>query len=121
MLGVFCFSSNIFESRKNPFYFSLHSQLIEKRQEQNLIIDKTNTIKYNHHRNIAKITEQCANLTLAFRTNYHAYVNRIYEKYARNKTNPFDLYFIIPLITPLPSLPSCTWFEILCVFFLGSS
>ncbi len=58
-----------------------------------MIIDKINTIKYNHHRNMlenkknqilliqnfiyfssAKITEQCANLTMAFRTNYHAYV-----------------------------------------------
>ena len=28
----------------------------------------------------AKITEQCANLTMAFRTNYHAYVGFIYFK-----------------------------------------
>ncbi|CAF3368482.1 unnamed protein product [Rotaria socialis] len=51
----------------------LHGQIVEKRQEQNAIIDKANTVKYNHHRNIGKITEQCANLTMAFRTNYHAY------------------------------------------------
>ncbi|CAF4058483.1 unnamed protein product [Rotaria sp. Silwood2] len=69
----------------------LHSQIVEKRQEQNMIIDKSNTAKYNHHRNMleenfyhyfenlnriifsTKITEQCANLTMAFRTNYHAY------------------------------------------------
>jgi hypothetical protein len=71
--------------------FRLHSQIIGKREEQNIIIDKSNTAKYNHHRNMledncffstneiyltfsAKITEQCANLTMAFRTNYHAYV-----------------------------------------------
>ncbi|CAF2473170.1 unnamed protein product [Rotaria sp. Silwood2] len=71
--------------------FRLHSQIVEKRQEQNMIIDKSNTAKYNHHRNMleenfyhyfenlnriifsTKITEQCANLTMAFRTNYHAY------------------------------------------------
>jgi hypothetical protein len=69
----------------------LHSQIIGKRQEQNLIIEKANTVKYNSHRNMledellfpiikiyeissAKISEQCANLTMAFRTNYHAYV-----------------------------------------------
>ncbi|CAF3640274.1 unnamed protein product [Adineta steineri] len=52
---------------------SLHSQIIDKREEQNIIMDKINMMKYNHHRNIAKISEQCANLTMAFRTNYHAY------------------------------------------------
>ncbi len=70
----------------------LHSQIIGKRQEQNLIIEKANTVKYNSHRNMledeflvflslksmkissAKISEQSANLTMAFRTNYHAYV-----------------------------------------------
>jgi hypothetical protein len=69
----------------------LHSQIIGKRQEQNLIIEKANTVKYNSHRNMledellfpiikiyeissGKISEQCANLTMAFRTNYHAYV-----------------------------------------------
>ncbi|CAF1214447.1 unnamed protein product [Rotaria sp. Silwood1] len=60
-------------SERTTMSQSLHSQIVEKRQEQNIIIDKANTTKYNHHRNIAKITEQCANLTMAFRTNYHAY------------------------------------------------
>ncbi|CAF4940939.1 unnamed protein product, partial [Rotaria sp. Silwood1] len=49
-------------SERTTMSQSLHSQIVEKRQEQNIIIDKANTTKYNHHRNIAKITEQCANL-----------------------------------------------------------
>jgi len=31
---------------------SLQNQINEKRQEQTLLTDKTNTIKYNHHRNM---------------------------------------------------------------------
>ncbi|CAF0891178.1 unnamed protein product [Adineta ricciae] len=52
---------------------SLHSQIVDKRRDQDMLLDKGTTAKYNHHRNIAKITEQCANLTMAFRTNYHSY------------------------------------------------
>ncbi|UJR30361.1 hypothetical protein I4U23_017896 [Adineta vaga] len=66
---------------------SLHSQLVEIRHEQNLISDQGNTAKYNHHRNIAKITEQCANLTMAFRTNYHAYARADLEEIQKKTEN----------------------------------
>ncbi|CAF0947544.1 unnamed protein product [Rotaria sordida] len=72
-------------SERTTMSQSLHSQIVEKRQEQNMIIDKTNLAKYNHHRNIAKITEQCGNLTIAFRTNYHAYARADLEE-IRKKT-----------------------------------
>lgn len=50
MLGV---SSHFYHRKKKlsfVHFFSLHSQIVDRREEQNLIIEKVNTIKYNHHR-----------------------------------------------------------------------
>ena len=44
----------------------------------------------------AKITEQCANLTMAFRTNYHAYVEE-YRSIEMRKKNYFVFFRLVPI------------------------
>ncbi|CAF1313645.1 unnamed protein product, partial [Didymodactylos carnosus] len=53
----------------------LHGHVEQKRKEKNDLNEKLEVAKYNYHRNIAKITQQCANLAMAFRSNYYSYMS----------------------------------------------